>query len=336
MACTSRRNFLRNAALLPAAVLPPPPAGQIMTVRGPLPPEKLGLTLPHEHLMSMFGEPAAERASYDREKLFAAVVPYLVSLRQLGCRAIADCTTAYFGRDPALLRELSEKSGLHVLTNTGYYGAANDRYIPSHAHKETAGQLAQRWVREWREGIDGTGIRPGFMKLGVDAGPLSEIDRKLVVAAARAHLASGLVIAVHTGNNPVAAEQQLAILKAEGVSPAAWIWVHAHSVKDEAALLQAAKEGAWLEFDGLDPDSVNRHLELARLMKENGFLERVLISHDGNSFRAGGQPPKPYDALFKVFIPALKSAGFTEQEIRQLTVENPRRAFTVQARKAGS
>ena len=305
-----------------------------MTVRGPVDPGDLGLMLPHEHIMSMFGADPAASPAYDEQKLFAAVIPYLDKLRSLGCRAIADCTAAWFGRAPALLKRISEKTGLHILTNTGYYGAANDRYVPAHARSETADQIAARWVKEWREGIEGTGIRPGLMKLGVDPGPLSSIDRKLIAAAARAHLDTGLAIAVHTGDNPAGAREQLAALQSEGVSPQAWIWVHAHSVKDETALAEAADTGAWLEFDGIDAGSLERHLALAGMMKRRGRLDQVLLSHDGNSFRALGRPPKPYDALFTHFLPALRAAGYTETEIRLLTEDNPRRAFTVRVRKA--
>jgi phosphotriesterase-related protein len=61
------------------------------------------------------------------------VVPILKRVKDLGCRALFDCTAAYFGRDVRLLRKVSEQTGLHIITNTGYYGAADDRYVPPHA-----------------------------------------------------------------------------------------------------------------------------------------------------------------------------------------------------------
>ncbi|MFB3825543.1 MAG: phosphotriesterase [Bryobacteraceae bacterium] len=321
----TRREFV---ALSLAAV---PARGRVMTVRGPVAPAALGALLPHEHLMSAFGEEPADTADYDREALAAAVLPYLAKLKKLGCGAIADCTAARFGRDPALLRALSEKSGLHVLTNTGYYGAAKDRYVPPHAFEETPRQIAARWTREWREGIAGTGIRPGLIKLGVDPGPLSAIDRKLVEAGAIAHRETGLAVAVHTGDSPAGAREQIAIFRQAGVSPRAWMWVHANNCKDDAALRWAAEQGAWLSFDGLDAATAPRHLELVQMVKKLGRLDQVLLSHDGNSFRAG-RPPKPYDALFTDFIPRLRAAGFASAEIRQLTQRNPQRAFTIEVR----
>jgi len=312
--------------------------GRVMTVRGLAAPESLGLMLPHEHFFSNFGEEPGEPPVYDEAALLAAVVPYARRVKELGCGTVADATAAWFGRNPLLLRTISEKTGLHILTNTGYYGAASDRYVPKHAFEENAARLAARWVREWREGIAGTGIRPGFLKIGVDAGPLSEIDAKLVRAAAIAHRESGLTIAVHTGGNPDAALQQMAILREEGVLAEAWIWVHANQVKsgEEEALEQAAKAGAWISLDGLDEGTLERHLELVLRLRAKGHLSRVLLSHDGNSFRAGGKRPmRGYTILFEKFLPELRRAGLGEGEIRRLTRENPARAFTIRRRLSG-
>ena len=147
----------------------------------------------------------------------------------------------------------SEASGLHILSNTGYYGADKDKHLPPHAFTETPQQLAARWIRECEQGIDGTGIKPGFMKIGVDAGPLSEVDAKLVRAAAIAHKATGLPIAAHTGNG-VAALEELDLLERDGVPLSAFIWVHAHSEPDGALHQKAAARGAWVEFDGIGPE----------------------------------------------------------------------------------
>ncbi len=331
-------NITRRAWLAaPLVTVAQSEEGRVMTVRGPVVPEALGLMLPHEHLFSNFGEDPAEPPHYDEPALLGAVEPYARRLRELGCGAVADATAAWFGRSPALLRTISEKSGLHILTNTGYYGAASDRYVPKHAFEEDAARLAARWVREWREGIGRTGIRPGFIKTGVDAGPLSEIDARLVRAAALTHRDTGLTIAVHTGGNPESAMRQMAILREEGVSPEAWIWVHANQVKrgEEEALGRAAAAGAWISLDGLDETTMERHLELVMQMRASGHLARLLLSHDGNSFRAGGKRPmRPYTLLFEQFLPQLRKAGLEENEIRRLTRDNPARAFTVRRRGA--
>ena len=194
------------------------------------------------------------------------------------------------------------------------------------------GQIAARWVKEFSGGIDGSAIRPGFMKLGVDAGPLSTIDGKLFEAACLAHRETGLLITVHTSDAAEAAGRQLDLLRKHGIRTDAWVWIHANNCKDEAALKSAAEAGAWLSFDGIAPENVERHLALVGMMKSMGRLKQVLLSHDGNSFRAGGRPMKAYSWLFTHFIPAMRDAKYTEAEIRLMTVENPARALTIAKR----
>lgn len=309
----------------------------VMTVRGPVEADTLGTTLPHEHVLVDFAPVAElEPGRYNRDEAFEVVLPYLEQLKALGCQSLAECTPAYLGRDVRLLRRLSEASGLHLLTNTGYYGARDDQHLPEHVFTESAGELAARWTREWEEGIDGTDVRPGFMKIGVDRGPLSDVDRKLVRAAARAHLATGLTMAVHTGPAEGAFDE-LDVLAEEGVHPSAWIWVHAQAEEDGSRHVEAARRGGWVEFDGVHPDRIERHVALVMNMKAHDLLGRVLISHDAGWYsagEAGGGDFRPYTTLFAELLPALREAGLTEADVRQLTVRNPAEAFAIRVREA--
>ena len=308
-------------------------APAVMTVRGPVVPSQLGLMPVHEHLFSNFGEEPAEPPVYAREALLATVVPYAESVKKLGCGAVADGTTAWFGRDPLLLQTISVRSGLHILTNTGLYGAANDRYVPRRVLYQPVRAIAQEWIREAEHGIRETGVRPGFIKIGVDAGPLSEMDAKLVRAGAVAHRSTGLTMTVHTGNNPESVERQLRILAEEGVAPNAWVWIHANQCKDDAAIAQMARRGAWVSLDGLDRKTLERHVELVQVLKKAGCLQQVLLSHDGNSFRAGGKSPmREWSMLFTDLLPSLRKSGIGDEEVRLLTVENPQRAYTINKR----
>ena len=308
----------------------------IMTVNGPIAAEKMGTTLPHEHvLVDFIGAAEVNPDRYDRDAVFEAVLPHVQQFRELSGQTLIECTPAYLGRDPQLLKRLSEAAGIHLLTNTGYYGARDDVFLPPHAFSDSVDQLAARWVREWEEGIDDTGIRPGFMKIGVDSGALSDVDRKLVQAAARTHLKTGLTIAAHTGP-AVTAFEELDVLEREGVDPSAWIWVHAHAERDAVRHVEAARRGAWVEFDGLRPNRVERHVALTLNMKEHGMLHRVLISHDAGWYHVGepdGGTFRPYDTLFTKLIPGLKNAGFTDAEIHQVIVKNPAEAFAIGVRR---
>ena len=306
----------------------------IQTVRGKIPAGELGRTLAHEHvLVDFIGAELVAPKRYDAEEVFRVVLPHLQQAWELGARALVECTPNFLARDARLLLRLSEASGLHLVTNTGLYGARKNIFLPGYAHAESAEQLAARWTAEARDGIADTGVRPGFIKSGVDAEPvLSAVQRKLVVAAALTHAATGLTIAVHTGRGP--GLEQLEVLKEHGVGAAAWVWVHAQGAKEED-LITAAERGAWISCDGLNRNSVTRHLHLCREFKRRGLLGRVLLSHDAGWFdpaKPGGGMFRPYDLLFAVFLPLLRENGFSEAEIDQVTVRNPAEAFAVRVR----
>lgn len=306
--------------------------GEIMTVTGPIQPGQLGFTLPHEHIMSTFGADSARYPDYPVERLLEQVLPYLARVKALGLNALADCTTAFFGRHPELLRRISFESGVLLLTNTGYYAARKNRYVPPHAFRETAEQIAARWIREWEDGIDETGIRPGFIKIAVEEDPLQEMEIRLVRAAIQTHLQTGLVIQTHTGDHPRAARAILDWIEDAGAHPSAWIWVHAHAVEDPAHLLEAAVRGAWISLDGISAASNQKILAYLIALRNQGYLHQVLLSHDGDSFTVDGGL-RPYEYLLASFIPMLRETGFSSDEIEQMTVKNPAKAFTREVRQ---
>jgi predicted metal-dependent phosphotriesterase family hydrolase len=124
-------------------------------------------------------------------------------------------------------------------------------------------------------------------------------------------------------------------LRREGVDPGAFIWVHAQNDPDPEMHARAAEQGAWIELDGIAPDQIESHVRWVHAMRERGLLGRVLISQDAGWYSvgtAGGGAFRPFGTLVRDFIPALRAAGFAESDIHQLTVSNPREAFTVRVR----
>ncbi len=331
-----RRDFIQMAGLgivgFPPLAAQQRQTAQVMTVLGMVPATRLGRTLMHEHVMVDFiGAEKISPGRYDPEKVFQQALPHLEKLKAAGGETLVECTPAYIGRDASLLRRLSKASGLHIITNTGFYGAADDKYVPAVAYKESADELALRWAREYEDGIPPDNVRPGIMKIGVDAGPLSEIDAKLVRAAARAHKRTGLTIASHTGDG-VAAMAELALLKDEHIDPSAFIWVHAQNESDSKYHQRAAALGAWVEFDGIAPESIGRHVELVLGMKRAGYLHRILVSQDAGWYHVGepgGGEFRGYETLFTEFLPALRQAAVTEDEIHTLVIRNPHHALAL-------
>jgi phosphotriesterase-related protein len=334
-----RRDFLQAlgaGALIASSSLRAGDASplKIQTVRGPITATELGRTLPHEHVLVDFvGADVVSPSRYNADQVFAAALPQLRRIRELGAKSLFECTPAFLGRDPGLLVRLSEATGLNLITNTGFYGARQNKFIPRYAQVEIPQQLATRWIGEFRDGIDRTGVRPGFIKSGIDVDPtLSAIHRSLMAAAALTHAATGLTIAVHTGRGP--GLSVLDVLRDHRVAPSAFVWVHAQGARDDD-IFSAADRGAWLSFDGLNTSSITRHLQLCLQMKKRGHVKRVLLSHDAGWFdpaKPNGGDFRPFDLLFTTFMPLLRENGFTDPEIDQMTITNPADAFAIRSR----
>jgi len=304
---------------------------EVQTVTGALSASSLGITLMHEHVMVDFvGADQVSRSRYSSDEVFRAALPKLKEVAQSGCKTLVECTPAFLGRDVRLLQRLSKASGVHILTNTGYYGAVNDKYVPKHAFIEPAEQLAERWIREVREGIDGSGIKPAFMKIGVDEGPLSPIDAKLIRAGALCHQATGLRLHVHTGDG-AAARAIAEMLRKLNVQPSAYVWVHAQSEKDPSVHAELAAAGVWIELDGINANSSETHIAAIEKLAGRGHLSKVLLSQDSGWFRVGepgGGQFNGYTYIFTDFIAALRKRGFSEKQVQTLMVENPARVLT--------
>ena len=301
----------------------------VMTVLGPIDSTELGFTLPHEHVLVDFG--GAEIAGPDRynsSEVVQKMEPYLTEIYKAGVRGFVDCSPMFLARDVAILRTLSERTGLHILTNTGQY---KEPFLPRRTFELSAEGLAAEWIDEWENGIDGTDVRPGFIKTAVEPESLAPLQRKIITAAAPTTKSTGLTIGTHTCA-AVPAVEILRILESLGVAPSKWIFIHANEEKDHEMLHVVAKEGFWVELDaiGISPDTVI--LAQLRELLDWGFADRVLLAHDAGWYTVGergGGTPRPYTQLTTTFIPLMKRSGIDDEIIQQMTVENPARAFSL-------
>jgi len=267
-------------------------------------------------------------------------LPILLEAKQKGVKTFFECTPAFLGRDPSLLKELSEKTGINIVTNTGYYGAREDKFIPKHAFDDSAEAIAKVWIGEFNNGIEGTGVFPGFIKIGVERkDTLSTMHDKIVKAAAIAHKATGLTIVSHTGTDGPAFAQ-LELLKNEGVSPEAFVWTHAQDGTFEG-YLKAAKLGAWISLDNVNkanrdkPGGIEWFVTMLIQLKKENLLHKVLISHDAGWYNPGqenGGNYRSHTDIFETLIPALKDNGFSQEDIDILLIKNPQMAYGVKIR----
>jgi phosphotriesterase-related protein len=155
-----------------------------------------------------------------------------------------------------------------------------------------------------------------------------------VIAAAKTHLRSGMVIASHTGP-ALPAFEEINLLMSQNVSPEAFIWVHAHVEADDSKRYKAAQMGAWVSIDGYSEKEKGKYVNWLLQFKEMGLLNKVLVSHDAGWYSPGepyGGSFRPFTDVFLSLIPALYKNGFNEDDINQVFVKNPADAFSIKIR----
>jgi predicted metal-dependent phosphotriesterase family hydrolase len=338
----SRREFIKKntiafagLAFLPFGKANAGEKEKVMTVSGPMDADAMGFSLSHEHvLVDFIGAEKYSKERYDANDVYQIALPHLVELKKTGCQTFVDCSPAYLGRDVTLLKKLADASGLNIITNTGYYGAVQEKFLPRHVYTESAEQLAARWTKEFREGIEGTGIKPGFIKTSTDKAPLTAAQKKIITAAGLAHKATGLTILVHTGNG-AAANEQVDILKKVGVDMSARVWTHSQNETDMKFHIDAARNNGWVAFDGVNPESVDANIACLQRMKSEKLLQHVLVSQDSGWYNVGepsGGNFRPYTCISTQLIPRLRESGFTSQELDLIFKTNPAKAFSIKVR----
>ncbi|MBT3274762.1 MAG: phosphotriesterase [Spirochaetales bacterium] len=300
---------------------------QIMTVKGYINSQDLGLTLPHEHIMVDFiGADKISPDRYNRQEVAGVMLPFLEEARSHGVASFVECTPMYLARDPEVLLQLSQETGINILTNTGQY---KEPFLPRDTFNIEPEELAEQWIKEARIGIDGAGIRPGFIKTAVGGSPLEPVQRKIIRAAAICCRETGLTIATHTGIASAASEV-IDIIESEGVNPAKWIFVHAQNEDDMKSLIDIAARGSWISLDGLCEASADRHLNSLLCLLERNYQNQILLSHDAGWYHVGedmGGTVVPFTFLFTDFIGLAMDSGIRLETIDQITSENPGHAY---------
>ena len=312
---------------------------KIVTVTGEIPASKMGITLPHEKVLIDYASiDSVGINTYQKEAVIARMLPYFDELKPYKVNTFVDGTQEFMGRDPQLLADLSEKTGIHIITNTGWYGADMEKHLPKEIKEMSAEQIAAIWIAEAKDGIGNTGIKPGYIKIAVNYVNMSETDIKLVSAACITHLETGLTIMSFTGLADVIMAQ-LKILQKYGVDPSALIWAHAMGEPSNKNLVTVAQMGTWIVFDEIQStlETQVRVNYLLQMMKTMRQLNRILLSHDAGAYQPGkpdGGQIRPYSDLFSSLMLLLLSEGFTREELDQVTVKSPAEAFAVRVRKS--
>jgi len=310
-------------------------APRVMTVSGPIPPDRVGFTLPHEHTGIYLWHIPGRWDYWELTPDEVVVGEELMDFRRRGGSTLVDMTGPGVGRDPDRLRRLASRTGVQIVMGCGWYRGA---YYPVEARIDarTVDDLAAELIGEFRDGVGGSGVRPGIIgEIGTDKPWISALEERVHRAAARASVATGMAISTHAILSPVGLAQ-LAIFEQEGVDPARVVIGHADSYPVLDHYLAILDRGANLEFDfighrfGTEEAAEPRLVELIVELLERDYGSQLLLSQDvchNSQLKANGG--FGYTYLQQHFLPTLRTAAVGEGEIAVMAIDNPRRILTI-------
>jgi phosphotriesterase-related protein len=327
-------------------------AKMINTVCGPISPEKLGKTLMHEHFA--FGYPGYQgditMAPFDREAIVKVGIDMAKQVKAYGVQTVVDATPNECGRDPLLLREISEKSGLNIICASGYYyeGEGGPAYFKVRAEMsdvaDVAEEIYEMFKTEVTKGIAHTGIKPGVFKLASSRDAITDYEQMFFKAAARVSKEDGIPIITHTQEGRQGPEQA-DLLISEGADAKRIMIGHIGGNSDIDYLMRVLEKGVYIGFDRFGVQGEKFALDTRREacvigLIGLGYANKIMLSHDWVNYWLGRPMIWPelvaklfanYSPthIFKDVIPVLKKAGITDEQINIIMVENPKEIFTV-------
>ncbi len=321
--------------------------GVVRTVLGPVPAQDLGVVLIHESLLSVVpGAEYAPEIDMDRSQLFEELKRKLTEFLRVGGKTIVDRTGMFYGRDVKLYETLSKTTGVHIVASTGLgprpmlsgYFTTPQKNPPTPWPAE---QFAALFASEVTEGIAVPRIErsgsAGLVTSIASQKGIEEIEISLFRGAAQAAFATGVPVSVQYGADAV---NDLEILIGEGIEPNRVIigGLDRLDAFQRNEVFAVARRGAyvaldhvgWATHEGYVNDE-QRVQVIVELFKE-GLGDRVLISSNAVGVAKGHEAKViSYDYVLTSFVPRLRKAGVTDEQVRTLLEENPQRVLTVEA-----
>ena len=310
----------------------------VNSVLGPVDTAALGFTLSHEHVaIGAGGYPHSFPEFLDRDATAERAVRDLTQAREEGVGTIVDMAPHDQGRDALLQQEVSSRSGVNIIACSGSW-----LNIPEFFALADPDRIADLYVREIEEGIDGTEIKAGILKAASDSGGVKPQEEVVLRAVSRASKATGVPVMTHTWAQERIGEQQVRVFREEGLDLDRVCIGHSNDTTDLGYLTGLLQEGVWLGMDRHPawaahvPSSEERSQTVKSLI-DAGWGHRIMLGHDWDSSvgvytqaaRSARDAANPDHYLFitRRVIPKLKALGATDIDVDKLMVDNPRRFF---------
>jgi predicted metal-dependent phosphotriesterase family hydrolase len=330
----------------------------VQSVTGPVGPEDLGITLPHEHVFINMS-PTEPRDGYMTvwEERKADIERFLAA----GGRTLLDVTNGelsnyaapvYFDRDPAhavqnpitgsrsvanvmATKAMAQETGATVILGTGHYF---ERYFDvDWFERNSTEQIARYLVADLEEGFPGTDVRAGFIgEVASDLPYITAREERSFRASGRAAARTGVMVSTHAPTFPTA-ETQIDLLESEGVDPSRIVIGHTDTVKALQYSIDLLERGVYIEYDcmmavksggSIAEHELQRRVDYLKALVDLGHAERILLSQDVSQRshqHALGGPGLTF--IFDEFADAAVAAGIDRSVLEMIWTDNPRRAL---------
>ena len=266
---------------------------RVNTVLGPIPSEELGLVAVHEHIG--YGMPGSEldtqwwkTPSSATRRPSRSCGRFPEYSRAYGGGTFVDATGICNGRDVDYYKSLSAKTGVHIVACTGFVGG--DTALPFFA-RASVDYLTRQFVHEITVGIGDTGSRAGVIKVGVSrGGRMTDLDKRIYRAAARAALTTGVPILTHLA---IDAENAIAIFHEEGLPLDRVLFGHVDdgvNARQDARHAGSPSRGARVGFDTFGYETELRTRRSGPAPARSGWTTSSASSGRARSTRCSPRP----------------------------------------------
>ena len=343
-------------------------AGKVQTVLGPIGPERLGVTLTHEHLLVDLSvahgspESASEIGFYhkavsmetvgrirhygalnaDNARLFdvSTAIEEVILYKQHGGDSLVDATSIGIARDPLGLFRISRATGVNIIMGASYYVAAAH---PSDMDGRSEDDIVEQIVRDVTEGVDGTGIKSGVIGEIGCTWPLADNERKVLRASARAQRMIGAPLLIHPGRDETSPLQIIEVLTEAGADLSRTIMGHLdRTVFLRDTLTKIAEAECYMEWDlfgtensyyslnpNIDMPSDAKRMDDIAWISSQGYGCKVLVAHDiCAKHRLEKYGGHGYYYILGHIVPRMRARGFDSEAIDNILVNNPKDALT--------
>lgn len=298
----------------------------VFTVTGKINGEDLGNTYIHEHLyLDLSG------VKNDDDTRLDDVKGVIAELQNSELDSLVEVTNLGMGRNVETLRYISEQTGVNVIASTGFY---KEPFLPEAIYNLDVEEMANILIGEITEGIGETGIKAHVIgEVGTSKNEIRPMELKVLQAGIRAHLETGHPIFTHTTLGTMALEQ-LDLFATHHVDPGKILIGHMDLNCDRDYHLKVADRGCYLGFDTIGKLRYERdevRIEHIKYLIARGHLGQIVLSQDmtrkSHLKKCGGIG---YNYLYEVFLPQAREQGISEEQLRQMLVDNPRRLLAVE------